>query len=1630
MVRILLSGFLFLALITTAADIFAFQGGRGGGSQTPAGRSGQAGSAPAIPNEWMPLVKWRSIGPANMGGRITALSVYEANSRIWYAATASGGLLKTENDGQTFEHQFTGEATVSIGDVQVFRKDPNIVWVGTGEANPRNSVSWGDGVYKSVDGGKTWKNTGLKNSFQIGQIALHPENPDIAYVGALGRLWGPNEERGLFKTIDGGKTWEKVLYINDVTGVIDVCMHPKDPEILLVATYERLRDGFDGNDPVKKYGEGAAIYRTADGGKNFTKITDGLPTCKLGRIGIDWFQKNGEFVYAVIESEKIATLPENAGYAGLSGEDAESAGAKLTDVVAGSPAAKAGLKIDDIVIEVNGKFVGTYAEMLAELRKNVADDEVRLQIVRERKPEEIKLTLGKRPAGRNREGRTRSSEFTGTLGGQAANMQGQQGIEAEHEYGGIYMSRDAGLSWSRINTLNERPMYYSEIRVDPSNRDYLYKLGTSLWRSKDGGETFTGDGGNNVHPDHHALWIDPKDGQHMILGNDGGLYVTHNRMDSWEHLNNVAIGQFYHVGIDTNVDYKVYGGLQDNGSWGGPVQIGGQGARNTDWFSVGGGDGFVTLVDPTDPDQVYYESQNGAMGRINFRTGERGGIRPEAPRGTQYRFNWETPFILSPHNSRIHYSAGNYVFRSLSKGDRTQAISPEITNTNKGTGSAISESPLTPGVIYVGTTDGAVWVTRDGGQKWDEIFVRKVADSEKAAPEESESGEGGGGESGGESAPPAESTESAKGGKASEGEEAPPATGQTSEEKKAEKSDKTAEPPAEKKESEADEKKKAAAAKRADDAAKREKRRADAEKKRAENEAKRQQAQKEKEEAEKLKKEKSVEPQRPAGEDLKMEEGAKAEIPAALQALTGEWEGSLELDRLPEDQRWIRMELRINDDGVLAGTFVTPRSETVLSGFSLDESSGEIAWSGKNSVQDVTFRGKVVGEGRIEGIVDMGSLQVPFVAERKKELPVSAVGPRRDMTSNTTQVSGPRYQLASIRVPVSEDPVTGLWNAEMRAEELPEGQGKFELELKLGDDNTVTGTASSPMGTLDVLDGAWSPDTGKLTFSISSEESGLDAQLEATITGETMKGKIVIAGGQMQIEFDAVRATPDPAEKVAESEPVPEKKPEAGGKDAEAPQEPAGEEKKQEKQEAEPQEAKDAGQPAAIQDEPAVAAEGDLVTGTWEGKFISDFMRGDRGNFTLQLKKAADGKVSGWFQTSQSQGEIVDGKIGDDGKSIDFVVAGGRADMEFSGTIEDDRLTGSVDLAGRDVSFDFEARRTKKEYSPREAPAGESTAATEPASAGDRKKLEELVPGPRWVSSIEASRFSASRVYLTLDGHRSNDDEPYVFVSEDYGKSWSSLRANLPTSAGTVWVIREDLENPDLLFLGCEMSAWVSIDRGKSWTRFAGGLPTVAVHDFALHRHSGDIVAGTHGRSLWVADIMPLRKLRTADLALEAVLLEPTDVIRWRNNRRFADIGNNAFRGEAPPQVARIYYHIGRRLSQPARVEIRDVTGNLIRSYEGESETGLKMVEWDLRREQRTPAQGGGQGQRFGGGGFGGRGGGGVPAGQYVVILYAGDQQYRKVLEIKLDPNLPDDAVSEDEWFGEEEFWQESRDDQ
>jgi S1-C subfamily serine protease len=677
-----------------------------------------------------------------------------------------------------------------------------------------------------------------------------------------------------------------------------------------------MADGYDSYDPIQKWGKGSGLYKTTDGGQSFKKLTKGLPTNNLGRIGIEYYRKNPDTVFVIVDCEKIGmgtpprsgasvymdisaedaeggvrvtgirengpsakagllvddliqtvnderitsrekleevfrehkigdklrlkvlrglnqleiivTLdrrPETSSvnvYLGLSGEDSEE-GAKVTSVIPEGPAEKAGLRADDIVQSINDKPVTSYNQLLEEVRSRNAGDKVKIKITREGQSQEIEVTLGERPPGQggfrgqggltgrrtpppttgpyagingeeaeggirlttiadnspaakaglksgdivtSAEGKEldkyeelvelirahkpgdkldlkiksgeasrdvaltladRSQVATtrpsfGNLGGQIENVQDEQGPNS-HEYGGIYKSTDGGETWKRINSFNPRPMYFSNIKVDPKDERFIYVCGVNFYKSTDGGKTFRPDAGKGVHADQHALWIDQRDPRHMLVGCDGGFYSTYDRTANWDHLNTVAIGQFYHVAICPQQPYHVTGGLQDNGSWCGPtVSLDGSGPINENWISVGGGDGFVCRVDWNDPDVIYSESQNGAIQRRNIRTGERASIRPPRADGAPaYRFNWNTPFILSNHNSRILYSAGNHVFRSLDRGNNLQVISPDITLTKWGSATALTESPKNPDLLYVGTDDGALWITRDGGKSWTNI---------------------------------------------------------------------------------------------------------------------------------------------------------------------------------------------------------------------------------------------------------------------------------------------------------------------------------------------------------------------------------------------------------------------------------------------------------------------------------------------------------------------------------------------------------------------------------------------------------------------------------------------------------------------------------------------------------------------------------------------------------------------------------------------------------------------------------------------------------------------------------------------------------------------------------------------
>jgi photosystem II stability/assembly factor-like uncharacterized protein len=557
-----------------------------------------------------------------MGGRVVDIAVVESRPGTMFVASASGGLWKTTNSGTTFAPVFERERTVSLGAVAVAPSNPEVVWVGTGEANPRNSVSWGDGVYKSSDGGKTWQHMGLKESEHIGRIAIHPRNPEIVYVAALGHLWGPNSERGLLKTTDGGHTWQYVMYVDDDTGCVDVALDPNDPETVYAVAYRVRRDAFSGGNPVVQSGTAAGLYKSRDGGRTWLRLTGGLPHRPIGRSGIAVYPKDPRIVYAVVQTDKT--------------------------------------------------------------------------------------TLNK------------ETEF-----GQPARTGGNI------ETGGVFRSDNGGRTWTKHNDLCPRPFYFSQIRVDPNDYRRVYVLGVTLHVSIDGGRTFSdADAAEGAHADHHALWIDPRDSRRMVLGNDGGIALTFDRGATWERLQNLPISQFYAVAVDTRQPYRVYGGLQDSGTWMGPSATRSrEGIIPADWTRILGYDGFQCQVDPRDPDTFYCESQYGHPRRISLRTGAGKDIQPKPPAGSpEYRFNWNAPLFLSSHDSRTVYLGGNHVFRSTKRGDEWEQISPDLTHGGPGrdaamghTLTALTESPITAGLLYAGSDDGRVHVRRGPEAPWIDV---------------------------------------------------------------------------------------------------------------------------------------------------------------------------------------------------------------------------------------------------------------------------------------------------------------------------------------------------------------------------------------------------------------------------------------------------------------------------------------------------------------------------------------------------------------------------------------------------------------------------------------------------------------------------------------------------------------------------------------------------------------------------------------------------------------------------------------------------------------------------------------------------------------------------------------------
>jgi photosystem II stability/assembly factor-like uncharacterized protein len=719
---------------------------------------------------------WRHLGPANPMGRMTDLDIHPQRQSTWYVGTAGGGLWKTGNAGTTWQNVFARLGTVSIGDVAIAPSNPDVVWVGTGEENARNSVQWGDGVYKSIDGGASWTHMGLRETFQIGHIAIHPTNPDIVYVAALGQLWGECEHRGVFRTKDGGATWERVLHLDTRTGAIDVRIHPKQPELVFACLYERKRDGFDGNDPAVRFGPHSGLYQSSDGGDNWRELTAGLPSCTWGRSGIDLLDSNPDTMFLIVETERSGwakgdrkdrlasdppdreptppggeqegeqpqrpVRPTGRGQAvlgvGQEGGDgpATAPGAIVQQLTEGGPAAKAGLLVQDRITKVGDEAIKTWADLLEIVRDSQPDQKLALTIVRGETTMQIEVVLGRRDDALAAAAGRPNGPYSGRLFGQEANKQEFQG-ELGHETGGVFRSDDRGQSWRRVNSLTERPFYYSVIRVDPREPQHVYCVGTTLWGSKDGGGKFEAIN-RGIHVDFHGIWCDPDDHDHLVAVCDGGVNETYDRGKTWQVHRGFSAAQYYDAVADNSVPYNVIGGLQDNGTWVLPSRTRYRdGITLADAFTIYGGDGFGAQADPLEPWIVYATSQNGALGVVDLRSGQQARVQRDRLAGnTTVRFNWDAPFVLSPHNRLTLYHAGSHVFRGERyahldnrasrpdkpplRGDglRMRAISGPLGRTPDGTAVALAESPRVQGLLYVGTDDGALWRTDDGGSNW------------------------------------------------------------------------------------------------------------------------------------------------------------------------------------------------------------------------------------------------------------------------------------------------------------------------------------------------------------------------------------------------------------------------------------------------------------------------------------------------------------------------------------------------------------------------------------------------------------------------------------------------------------------------------------------------------------------------------------------------------------------------------------------------------------------------------------------------------------------------------------------------------------------------------------------------
>ena len=556
-------------------------------------------------------IKARNIGPAGMSGRVTAIDVVTSKPDIIFIGTASGGVWKSDNGGVSWNPIFDHQDFASIGALTIDQSATDIIWVGTGEGNPRNSQSSGNGIYKSMDGGKTWKHLGLPNSRNIYRILIDPRDSKTVYAGVQGSAWGPSEERGLFKTTDGGKNWKKILYINDRTGVGELIMDPSNPNKLFVSMWQFEREAWF----FKSGGSGSGLYVTHDAGENFQLLTEknGIPKGELGRIGLGISPNNPLVVYALVESKHNA----------------------------------------------------------------------------------------------------------------------------------LYRSEDGGQKFKMVadKNIGGRPFYYGEIHIDPENENRIYNLHSLVDVSDDGGRTFkTMMPYAKAHPDHHAWYIHPKDGSFIIDGNDGGLTMSRDRGKTWRFIRNLPLAQFYHINYDMETPYNVYGGMQDNGSWRGPSQVYNvQGIQNVYWQELSFGDGFDVVPDRVNSRYGFTMSQQGNVMRYDLKTGFSKFVQPVHPDGEDLRFNWNAAIAADPFNNNGLYFGSQYLHKSSDRGDTWTIISPDLTTndstkqksmesgglTYDATGAenyttiiAIAPSPLNKDIIWVGTDDGNLQLTTDGGKTW------------------------------------------------------------------------------------------------------------------------------------------------------------------------------------------------------------------------------------------------------------------------------------------------------------------------------------------------------------------------------------------------------------------------------------------------------------------------------------------------------------------------------------------------------------------------------------------------------------------------------------------------------------------------------------------------------------------------------------------------------------------------------------------------------------------------------------------------------------------------------------------------------------------------------------------------